>query len=195
MVAWDADTELRVGDALDVDVELPGAQTLQATAQVRWQRGKGICGIQFDKRAQSVLAAFFASFCGLSSATNAHAAASVPTFDPNADVVVNDDGGERPDEYEIEQAFFGQNAALDRCVTKATRNVSGDATVSILLNPKGDRPLGINAELPRKLARNKSLRECIRTATAGAPFPAYDGPPVVVDLRFELAPGTDYEED
>ncbi|MBL4688980.1 MAG: PilZ domain-containing protein [Nannocystaceae bacterium] len=198
-VRWADDRDLKIGDHIDVALDLPGrAEPLRARAEVRWRGGSSVCGIAFDKRAQGILAAFFASACGLSAAT-ASAAATVPTFDPNADVVVEDTGPERPDEYEVQEAFFSQNEALDKCIAKVTNNrarqLDGDTTVEILLNPKGDRPLGVNADLPSAMAKHASFKECLRRAVAAAPFPSYDGPPVVVSLAFELDPGYEIEEE
>ena len=198
-VRWEGERDLAIGDRIEVEVALPGRpEPLRTDAEVRWLGGRSVCGIQFGARAQSVIAAFFAAACGLASST-ASAAATVPTFDPNADVVVDDSGPERPDEYEIQEAFFSQNEALDKCIDKATNNrtkqLEGDAEIEILLNPKGDRPLGVNASMPRGLAKDVGLTECVRRVVASAPYPSYDGPPVVVALSFELDPGVEYEEE
>ncbi len=183
-----------IGEQIEVQVALPGNDApLQATAKVRWHGAAGSCGVSFDRKAQAVLSAFFAAMCTLSSAT-AVAATAVPTFDPNATVEVQDTGGERPDEHVIEGAFKAQNEALDQCVKQTKGAIKGKAKVEVLLNPAGNRPLGINAMLPKKLRSNAALRECVRTATAAAPFPAYDGPPVMVDLDFQIDPGSDVEE-
>ncbi|MEM6994584.1 MAG: PilZ domain-containing protein [Myxococcota bacterium] len=198
-VRWSEERDLKIGDTIDVAVELPGRdEPLHTEAVVRWRGGKSICGIAFGQRAQAVLAAFFASACGLSAAT-ASAAAGVPTFDPNADFVVEDTGSERPDEFAVQEAFFSQNGELDKCLDKVTNNrarsLEGDATVEILLNPKGDRPLGVNAELPTAVAKHANFKECLRRAVASAPYPSYDGPPVVVSLNFELDPGYEIEDE
>lgn len=197
-VRWTEERALQIGDKIEVAVDLPGREEpFRTEAEVRW-RGGAICGLAFGKRAQAVLAAFLASACGLSAAT-ASAAATVPTFDPNADIVVEDTGPERPDEFAVQEAFFSQNQELDRCIDKATSNrarqLQGDATVEILLNPKGDRPLGVNADLPASIAKHASFKECLRRAVASAPYPSYDGPPVVVSLSFELDPGFEVEEE
>ena len=194
-IHWDDGEGPQVGDSIDVEVGLPGRAPLKTKAEVRWRGGKGICGVAFDRRAQSVLAAFFAGLCSLASATATANTTSVPTFDPDADVTITDTGAERPDEYTIEIAFKKQDKALDQCVAQAQTKIEGKAKVSVLLNPDGQRPLGINAKLPKKLQSNTALAECIRGATAAAPFPSYDGPPVVVDLDFEIDPGEEYEED
>jgi len=198
-VRWEDDRELAIGDTIEVELALPGRpEPLRTEAEVRWCGGRSVCGIKFGARAQGVIAAFFAAACGLASST-ASASATVPTFDPNADTVVEDTGGERPDEYEIQEAFFSQNEALDKCLDKATNNrqrqLEGDAEIEILLNPKGDRPLGVNASMPRGLSKNVGLTECVRRVVASAPYPSYDGPPVVVALSFELDPGMEYEEE
>lgn len=193
---FDEQTQLRVGQHIDVDVDLPGtASPLQARAEVRWSGGKGSWGVAFDKKTQAVLAAFFAGMCTLTPASAMATTTSVPTFDPDADVEIQDTGGERPDEYTVEQAFKKQNAALDRCVERAKGAAKGEGHVEVLLNPGGNRPLGINTQLPESLQKNADFRECVRGATAAAPFPSYDGPPVVVDLDFEIDPGYDVEED
>ena len=195
-IRWRDPSAAQVGDTIEVAVALPGrAAPLRAEAEVRWRGDARTCGVAFDKRTQAALATFFAAMCGLTSAT-ASAAAAVPTFDPNADVVVEDTGSERPDEHTIEQAFKKQNDALNACVTLAGQaGAKGDAKLEVLLNPQGDRPLGINATLPGSLQNNTDFRECVRGATAAAPFPSYDGPPVVVDLDFEIDPGHEIEEE
>lgn len=194
-IHWDNGPAPDVGEKMDVQVALPGTKTLRAEAEVRWRTESGICGVAFDRRAQKVIAAFFAGAIGLAASSASAAQAAVPTFDENADITLEADGSERPDEFVIETAFFEQNAALDKCLDKARGDVTGEAEVSILLDPKGDRPLGINAKLPGSLAKQKNFRECIRGAAADAPFPAYDGPPVVVNIRFDLDPGYEIEED
>ena len=198
-IRWADERDLAIGDTIEVELALPGRpEPLRTDAEVRWLGGRSVCGIQFGARAQSVIAAFFAAACGMASST-ASASATVPTFDPNADVVVEDTGPERPDEYEIQEAFFSQNEALDDCIDKASnhrkKQLEGDAQIEILLNPKGDRPLGVNASMPSGLARNVALTECVRRVVASAPYPAYDGPPVVVALSFELDPGVEYVEE
>lgn len=194
-LCFDDATPIQVGSRIEVQVDLPGSETpLQATAEVRWRGAAGACGVAFDRKAQAVLSAFFAAMCTLSTATAMAATTSVPTFDPNATVEIKDTGGERPDEHTVEGAFKTQNDALDRCVKQAKGAAKGKAKVEVLLNPNGNRPLGINAMLPPKLRKNAEFRECVRGATAAAPFPAYDGPPVIVDLDFQIDPGSDYEE-
>jgi len=193
-IRWSGEAAPDVGEEIDVAVDLPGAEPLETRARVRWRGRGGTCGVAFDKRAQAVLATFFAGLCGLSSAT-AHANCSVPTFDPDADVVIKDTGSERPDEYAIETAFKRQNDALDKCVKQTKVKIEGKARMEVLLNPEGAQPLGINAKLPRRLRGNANLKDCLRGATAAAPFPSYDGPPVIAHLDFEIDPGSDVEDD
>ena len=128
-IHWDDGDGPQVGDSIDVEVSLPGRAPLQTKAEVRWRGGKGTCGVAFDKRAQAVLAAFFAGLCGLASATATANATTVPTFDPDSDVTITDTGSERPDEYTIEIAFKKQNNALDQCVAQAQTKIEGRAGV------------------------------------------------------------------
>lgn len=124
--------------------------------------------------------------------------ANVADFDPNGDFNLDLDayGSERPDEYAVQQAFFGQFEALDACVwTEKERRSSedqlpGDAVMAVMLNPKEARPLGVNATMPEALAKASKLTDCLREATAAAPYPTYDGPPVVVEFEFEVDPGS-----
>ncbi len=123
--------------------------------------------------------------------------ANVAEFDPNADFSLDLDayGGERPDEYAVQQAFFNQFGALDICVlnekerTKSDTQLAGDVTMAVKLNPKDSKPFGINATMPESYIEATALTDCLRDATAGAPYPTYDGPPVVVEFEFELDPG------
>jgi hypothetical protein len=123
--------------------------------------------------------------------------ANVAEFDPNADISLDMDkfGSERPDQYEVQQAFFGQFGALDECVLaeKDRRGdeaqLLGDVSMAVKLNPEQSRPFGVNASLPDAHARSSKLQDCLREAAASAPYPTYDGPPVVVDFEFELDPG------
>jgi hypothetical protein len=191
------DIPLEVGSEVEVDVNLPiRAQPVKVKGQVRWSR-KGKAGIIFRSGALAAVAAFVGSMLV---APTAHAAkTAVPTFDPNADVVLDmKAGGERPDEFSLTQAFEQQYTSFDQCVADAKKNpnqtLPGDVDVEILLNPKGHEPLGINAKLPDEVNK-KSLRECLRGAVAAADYPSYDGPPVVVTFSFELDPGTYWEEE
>jgi hypothetical protein len=123
--------------------------------------------------------------------------ANVAEFDPNADVSLDMDkfGSERPDQYSIQQAFFGQFGALDECVLaeKDRRGdeaqLLGDVSMAVKLNPEQSRPFGVNASMPDAHAKATKLQDCLREAAASAPYPTYDGPPVVVDFEFELDPG------
>ncbi|WP_052551711.1 hypothetical protein [Enhygromyxa salina] len=123
--------------------------------------------------------------------------ANVAQFDPNADISLDMDkfGSERPDQYEIQQAFFGQFGALDECVwaEKDRRGdeaqLLGDVSMAVKLNPETSRPFGVNATMPEAHAKSTELQDCLREAAASAPYPTYDGPPVIVDFEFELDPG------
>lgn len=122
--------------------------------------------------------------------------ANVAEFDPNADVALDLDkwGVERPDQYQIQQAFFDQFGALDECVwAEKDRRGSedqllGDVSMAVKLNPEG-RPFGVNATLPSGYEKSGKLEDCLREAAANAAYPKYDGPPVVVEFEFELDPG------
>lgn len=121
-----------------------------------------------------------------------------PTFDPNAPIVLDHDGSQMPDEVAVMAAFDTRNAAIDQCVAKVrrgTRTVAGSADLEVLLDPDGQRPLGVNAYLSKDAPKRPSLKECLRAETSRAPFPAYDGPPMVVAFSFELDPGTFEEEE
>ena len=123
--------------------------------------------------------------------------ANVASFDPNADVVFDLDkyGVERPNEYDVQQAFFNQFSALDECVwaekdrRKNEDQLLGDVAMAVKLNPEDSRPLSVNATMPEGYEKSQKLTDCLREAAAGAPYPVYDGPPVVVDFEFELDPG------
>ena len=133
---------------------------------------------------------------GMLVSVTAAAEATAPTFDPQAPIILDHDGAERPDELAVMAAFDSRQEAIDHCVAEVKRGeeiVAGTADVEVLLNPEGKRPLGVNARLSEDAPKHESLRECLRAATSRAPFPAYDGPPVVVEFSFELDPGT-YEE-
>ncbi len=128
--------------------------------------------------------------------------AQVASFDPNADVTLDLDkwGTELPDEYGIQEAFFGTFGQMDQCVfeykerkkMKAEKQLSGDVHVGVLVNPAKHEPLGVNANLPGKHNKDQVLKDCIREAAAGAPYPTYDGPPRVVDFEFELDAGSEW---
>ncbi len=192
------DGALPVGEFVDVTVALPGqTQPLAAKAKVRWSRG-GALGIQFGRAAQAALAAFFASVVGLSGASANATAAAVPTFDPNATTELTADGAERPDELVLLGAFERQRAQMDRCVEQAKEGedvqLQGTATMEVLLNPAGKRPLGINGKVSDDAPKDTSLMECLRVATAAAPYPGYDGPPVIVEFDFEIDAGYEIED-
>ena len=191
------DIPLTVGSEVDVDVDLPTQTTpVRVKGEVRWSR-KGKAGIVFRSGALAAVAAFVGTM--LLAPTAEAAKTSVPTFDPNADVELDmKAGGERPDEFQLTQAFEQQYTSFDECVAAAKKNpnqtLPGDVDVEVLLNPKGHEPLGINAKMPDGVNK-KSLRECLRGAVAAADYPAYDGVPVVVTFSFELDPGTYWEEE
>lgn len=191
------DIPLEVGSVVDVDVDLPDQDSpARVQAEVRWAR-KGRAGVVFRSGAVGAIAAFVGTM--LAAPTAEAAKTAVPTFDPNADVVLDmKAGGERPDEFQLTQAFEQQYSSFDECVAEAKKNpnqtLPGDVDVEVLLNPKGHEPLGINAKLPNKVDK-RSLRECLRGAVAAADYPSYDGPPVVVTFSFELDPGTYWEEE
>ncbi len=192
------DGGLPVGEEVNVSVALPGQSApLAAKAEVRWSRG-GAVGLRFGRVAQAALAAFFASVVGLSGATASANVAAVPTFDPNASTELVADGAERPDEFVLLGAFERQRAQMDRCVedAKAGDDVSlqGTATMEVLLNPAGKRPLGINGKVSEDAPKDTGLVECLRAATASAPYPGYDGPPVVVEFDFEIDAGYEIED-
>lgn len=62
----------------------------------------------------------------------------------------------------------------------------GYARLQVLLDPTGQDPMGINVHLPEHLSQRDAFVQCIRTAAAAAPYPEYDGPPVIVDFEIEL---------
>lgn len=185
-----------IGKTVELELGL-GPQLTTVTAEVRWKRS-GMLGLMFSGGAKTAVAAFIMASLG-ATAANAASAGKVPTFDANADVVMDmDAGGERPDDYAVLQAFEQQYGQFDVCLQKAKRGrdhqIPGDVDVEVLLDPKNPMPLGVNALLPGKMSRNKALNRCLRTAIAAADYPVYDGPPVVVSFSFELDPGYDMEE-
>lgn len=191
------DAPLEIGSVVEVDVDLPNQlEPARVKAEVRWAR-KGKAGLIFRSGAVAAIAAFVGTM--LAAPTAMAAKTSVPTFDPNADVQLDmKAGGERPDEFNLTQAFEQQYGSFDECVAAAKKNpnqtLPGDVDVEVLLNPKGHEPLGINAKLPDGVNK-RSLRECLRGAVAAADYPAYNGVPVVVTFSFELDPGTYWEEE
>lgn len=192
-----AGAPLAAGEKVELEVNLPGLrEPTRLDAEVRWSRG-GRLGVMFRGGAKAAVAAFLGVFLA---GSTANAAAAVPSFDPNADVNLDmSAGGERPDDNEVLEVFQSQFDALDQCVEKSrgskAKALEGDVHVEVLLNPKGHRPLGVNAQMPAKTSKNKGLRECLRSAVASAAYPAYDGVPVVVEFDFELDPGFEYVEE
>jgi len=191
------DMPLEAGSTVDLDLDLPeSSEPVRVKGEVRWSR-KGRAGIIFRSGALAAVAAFVGTM--LAAPTAEAARTSVPTFDPNADIVLDmKAGGERPDEFQLTEVFERQYTSFDECVAAAKKNpaetLPGDVDVEVLLNPKGHEPLGINAMLPKTVDKS-SLRECLRGAVAAADYPAYDGVPVVVTFSFQLDPGTYWEEE
>ena len=189
---------LPLGQDVDVTVALPGrAEPLATQATVRWSRGRAV-GIQFGRAAQAALAGFFASVVGLGGLTANAATTTVPTFDPNTTTELTSDGGERPDEYVLLGAFERQRAQMDRCVEQVKHGdeaqLKGTATMEVFLNPEGKRPLVVNGKVSDDAPKDTGLMECLRAATAAAPYPGYDGPPVIVEFDFEIDAGTAIED-
>ncbi len=193
------DTAPEIGSSIKLAFDVPGSKApIEVEAEVRWHAGeaKKRCGVMFRQGHQRLLAAIVGGLIGAASMT-ASANTTVPTFDPSADTEIDMDAGpERPDKQAVLDAFSQQYDAIDQCVVsskpKMNTTLEGDVQVAVLLNPKGDTPLGVNAELPDTVKKNGKLRECLRTAVAKADYPSYDGPPIVVEFDFELDPG--YEE-
>lgn len=187
-----------IGERVEMHVDLPGrAEPACIEAEVRWS-APGKLGLMFRAGARTAVAAFVASVLG-STAAHAASQSAVPEFDPNADVVLDmEAGGERPQDHLVLEAFEQQFGAFDKCVEKAKKGkdvqLPGDVDVQVLLDPKGDRPLGINATLPSKVQKDQNLRECLRSAIAAADYPAYKGVPVVVEFSFQLDPGYTIED-
>ena len=61
--------------------------------------------------------------------------------------------------------------------------------LSVLLNPEGRRPLGVNATMPEGLKKARELETCLREAVADVDYPSYEGRPVVVEFEIEIDPG------
>ena len=122
--------------------------------------------------------------------------ASIASFDPNEDIAFDLEayGSDRPDQYEIEQAFATRYGDFDTCVAAEKKRrgkddqLPGDVAMAIKMNPKSNKPFAVNAELPEGVS--KKLGDCLRDAAAAATYPQYDGPPVVVKFSFELDPGS-----
>jgi hypothetical protein len=132
--------------------------------------------------------------------------ATIGTFDPNADIELDMNGGgggERPDDYDIQMAFNQTFGGMDECVSSAKdrkgvkkeKALPGTIDVAVKLNPGSHRPLGVNATISGRHGKDPQLVDCVREAVAAAPFPKYDGPPIVAEFQTELDPGTDWEED
>jgi hypothetical protein len=128
--------------------------------------------------------------------------ASIASFDPSEDIAFDLEayGSDRPDQYEIEQAFATRYGSFDDCVAGEKKRrgkddqLGGDVSMAIKLNPKSHKPFAVNAELPDG-STSKKLNDCLRDAAAAATYPQYDGPPVVVKFNFELDPGSTYVEE
>lgn len=189
-------TPLEHGQEIVLELHVPEQEMPERiTGRVRWSGRRSEAGSKFGieffggmrGRAVKVLAALAVGFVPLA----ANAADSVPSFDPNADIVLDAEGGERPDELQVQTAFEETFGEIDVCVEKARKGktLPGDAHLAVLLSPKGEKPLGVNADLAKDLKKNKKLNDCIRVAASHAHYPSYDGPPVVVTFDFELDPG------
>ena len=129
--------------------------------------------------------------------------AEVANFDPNGILDLDRfQGSERPDDYAVEMAFNSSSETMDSCVSayKARNEVkpetalTGEMEVAVKLNPEG-RPFGVNAKLPGKYDEDVELKGCIREAAATAPYPKYDGVPVIYSFRADLDPGMEWEEE
>ena len=189
-----------IGERVQMAVDLPSGP-VQVDAEVRWaSKCKRKVGLQFRGGQKAAIAAFITAFVGATQIASAAASLTVPEFDPQGDVQLDmERGGERPDEYNVMQAFEQQYDSFDQCVAEAKgkshKQWPGDVHVEVLLNPDGHIPLGVNAQVPGSAAKKRGLRECLRSAVASAEYPSYDGPPVVVEFDFELDPGTEWVEE
>lgn len=122
--------------------------------------------------------------------------ANIAEFDPNGDIALDMDkfGSERPDEYAIQQAFFAAFDGIGACVAaeherrNSDEQFEGDVSIAVKLNPEKPRPFGINATMPSGFESATELKDCMREEVAKVEFPTYDGPPVVVEIEFELEP-------
>ncbi len=122
--------------------------------------------------------------------------ANVAEFDPselNFDIMSV--GSERPNEDMIQQAFESAYGSMDACVATAKERTGNDARIegelelAVRLNPRENKPLGVNASGPDELMKRKKLVNCFREAVAKAQFPTYDGPPVETSIALEVDPG------
>ena len=134
--------------------------------------------------------------------TESHGAADIPEFDPDAPVDLDKyEGNEWPDEREVAAAFESRYEKFDACVaaekdrTGFAGQLEGDAGMAIMLNPAGQRPLGVNSTFPNEYEGREELVRCMRNATGSAPFPRYWGPPLVVKFEFEIDPGTEWVDE
>ncbi|MCX4245060.1 hypothetical protein [Paraliomyxa miuraensis] len=131
--------------------------------------------------------------------------ASISTFDPNADVAIDFEGGtQRPDDYAVQMSFNQAFAPMDACVVAAKERkgiaadqaLPGDVDLAVKLEPKTGKAAAVNATLSAgKLDKDTVLKDCIREAVATVQFPKYDGPPVVVELSTQLDAGSAWEEE
>ncbi len=131
--------------------------------------------------------------------------ATIATFDPNADVVLDLDkyGTERPDDYAAQLAFNQSFEGIDACVLAAKERkgisvdkvLKGDMDIAVKLDPLKGKANAVNATLPGRYDKDAKLKECIRGAVAGVQFPSYDGPPVVVEFSTELDAGSEWEDE
>lgn len=132
--------------------------------------------------------------------------ASIQAFDPNADIGFDfgdgGGGGEMPDDYAIRMAFNNSFEGMDACVASykerkgmsAEKQLDGEISISVKLNPKDSQPLGINASISGKHDKDDELKTCLKQAVDKAPFPTYDGAPRIVDFSTELDAGSEWEE-
>lgn len=134
--------------------------------------------------------------------------ASMQPFDPNADIgfEFGDGGGEggaSPDDYEVRSALDQQLPHMDTCVAdykakkgiKPEKQLEGDVSIAVKLNPKSHAPLGINTKITSDHDKDESLKTCIKEAVDKAPFPTYAGMPRIVDFEFQLDPGSEWVEE
>jgi hypothetical protein len=131
--------------------------------------------------------------------------ATISTFDPDADIQFDMDawGTQWPDDYQVQEAFYGAFGSMDECVAKfknkkgikGAKQLNGNVEMQVKLNPKEPKPFGVNAELPKKFKKAGSLNDCMRDAAAAVHYPTYDGPPLVVAFEFELDAGSYWEEE
>lgn len=140
----------------------------------------------------------------VSSATPSPITANIAEFDPNADISLDMEGqggNESPDEFAIQQAFFGQFEAIGQCVFDehdrrgSDEQLPGDVVIAVKLNPAGKQPFGVNATMPEGFEKATKLKDCLREAAAAAPYPKWDGQPRIVEFEFQLDPGSVWVEE